>query len=444
MDKTTPIDEEHEHSIFGASGASRWRNCKGSVQAIQHAREVKRIPLAEDVEDPEWTKEGSEAHDMAYRIRIGKAKLSDLSKEQEPLLEYINFLNELADSDGVLDVMDEETVPLWYRPEDKGTLDFGVATKKRIHFVDLKWGQGIYVEHEDNSQLAIYVRSWIAEAERITGQELHGETEVFLTVYQPRHYASDGPRTWETTVEELKDFCIDVEEDYKESNQLVEQDLSLEEIEDRLCAGDWCGFCPLKVVCNVRGVTSFGGLPPKINPLEDFELLAPEGEEEAPVDFKERLGQIVLTEQQVAWIVDNGPALTKFIKDVTEGEYDRLLAGGESKAHKMIEGNPKHARWKDEEAAEKLLKAKLGTSEARKKPEVITAPQARQKVKAWERENGKLSTRFHNRMEELIHRPPGSPKMVPINAPGEPLKLNVADEFEDEPGDLPEDISSML
>ena len=55
----------------------------------------------------------------------------------------------------------EERVPLFYRPQDGGTVDFAAISQERVQILDLKYGKGVIVEAEENKQLAIYAKSLI-------------------------------------------------------------------------------------------------------------------------------------------------------------------------------------------------------------------------------------------------------------------------------------------
>lgn len=417
---TSPADKDHPHSIYGASCASRWRGCPGSVLAIEHAILAKRIPAESRVSKE--SEEGTKAHDAAEQLLKGKLTRDELTSELEPILSYTDYCFSLLGSkDEPFGI--ESVDPIFYRKEDFSTGDFWSLTEDGLEVVDYKHGEGIYVEVEDNSQLAIYGMNII---ERLKDHPLMREDlPVRLTIVQPRHYRYDGPRTWETTVEDLRDFCVDVEADYKHSLAITEGEIPFEPEKD-LCAGDWCQFCPIKHICEVRGRTNFGGLPPLVDVMTDLD-------DELAEEFLKSDNQAgLLTTEQIRNVIKHGPDIIKMIKNVTEGEFERLKEGGPRHHFKLVEGKLKARKWTDEKAAEKLIRGKLSVEEAFKPRVVISAPQADIKLKAWTKENGPLSTRFTNRFDSLIHRAPGTPKMVPIEAEGEDILKPPCDDLDNE------------
>ena len=60
--KTTPADDNHPHSIYGASGAKAWRSCTAGPLAVQAAKADGRIPPRTE---SEHSKLGTRAHDLA-------------------------------------------------------------------------------------------------------------------------------------------------------------------------------------------------------------------------------------------------------------------------------------------------------------------------------------------------------------------------------------------
>lgn len=397
---------EVEHSEWGASAGDRWRNCPGSPKAIRQAKMLGDVPW--QVEDPDYTVEGTTAHNYAGDVLLNTMELVDVPFEYREHIEgYINFCNDLRDtfmdSPG-FKLMVESKIPLWYRPQDPGTVDFAIYVPgKLIHFVDLKYGEGKLVRAEDNNQLIIYLLSFIYDLEKKLGKELPDEFPVHLTVWQPRHHLAEPPDTWIITIRDLKDFGIDIELDYKnslDSNELVASD-------------EACWFCEIKRVCKVRASTSFGGLPEAINIIDDFELVQ-EGAELALNEMKVEF----LSQAQIDWIALHGSKLVKFINEVTEGEFKRLDAGGQSDTLKLIQGRKCPKFFKDPDKAEKYLVKKLG--EAAHKKTLISATQA-----------GKLIGEDEE-FDRLTAQKTGKPKLVPITHKAPAINIKPRDLLEDE------------
>lgn len=427
---TTPADSNHPHSIYGASCASRWRGCPGSVRVIETAKLLGDIP--ED-DSSSYAEEGTEAHDWADKLLQFKCEAADIPDEmREAVVAYVEFCRAIVsnmaaeDEDGKPQVFHEQALPLFYRPEEKGTTDFAALSKSRLKVADYKHGAGVKVEADQNDQLTIYAMNLIRKLEAEQGA-FNEDFPVSLHIFQPRHFSFDGPDTWETTVGELRDIAIDIEADYqiaKEGNGPVKASVYA------------CQFCPARGVCEVRANTHLEGLPGGINPLEEFD------DETAADTIKahRKDPEGTMNADQIGFICKHGPAIKKLVDDVIDGERARIEAGGELRGMKLVAGKAGARKWTDEAAAEKLIKQKLGTAETYKARQVITAPQALAKLKPM---MGDLSTRFKNKLDSLIHQTENKPKLVPIDADGETLEFKTAaEEFDDE--SIDDDAASML
>lgn len=421
---TTPADEAHPHSIFGASGAKRWRLCPGSVNAIQKAKAAGEVPKRD--ESP-YASEGTEAHDWACKVLTGDCQIEEVPDTFRIHLEgYINHCTELADiaTSRQGTVFNEATVPLFYRPEDVGTLDFGAMHDGRIDFVDLKYGVGVKVEAEDNDQLAIYFLSLIKQLEG-EGTTFSDDLPVGLAIYQPRHHSFNGePDMWETTLRELKDIGIDIEGDYQRA---LKGDVTQLNPSD-----DACQFCDIKGICGARAKQF-------CDPLVDF------ADETNPSLQEVVSNNELLTPEQIAFIVKNGKAIKKVVDDVEKQERSRIEQGGEVRHLKIVESSgqgPK--KWVDPKAAETFLKGQLSADERYQPRKLITAPQAFGKLKSKKEE---LSTIGKAKLglltpeeakkcktECLYHREPKKPQLVPVEDEREAIVFkSPEDEFETEP-----------
>jgi hypothetical protein len=424
---------EDEHSIYGASGASRWRTCPGSVDLIKSGIESGQIPknLSSNYAD-----EGTIAHEWANKILLGEAQLSDVpDKMREHLKGYINICKSIIAKGELLDgfkVYNEAKLPLFYRPEDKGTLDFAVVTVEWIQFLDLKYGAGVEVVATDNDQLAIYGLSLIAQLES-EGWIFENDFKIALGIYQPRHFKFNGePDVWVTTVRDLKDFGIDIKNDYEVA-------LTSKKLKP---SNYGCQFCDAKAICVERGKTSFGNLPPTIDIMAEFE---DESEKPSPKEITETIKAIrknlgMLTRPQIDNILTYGSLLQKMVDDVEKWERARLEAGGEIYSHKLVDGGEGNRTWTSEEEAEKLLKPKLGIEQTYVPRKLISAPQA---LAILEPILPEMSTRFKNRLNELVIRPQAKSKLVPVSDKKPALVFTQAeDDFDDiKPED---DISDLL
>lgn len=116
----------------------------------------------------------------------------------------------------------------------------GLDPEEYLLVVDLKGGEGIIVEPEENPQLKYYAFGVIDQFERSASITLLPTLKVKIRIVQPRAFHQAGPvREWETTVGEIKAWVRDV---------LVPA-MDATSYDNTLDAGEWCRFCPAKLVC---------------------------------------------------------------------------------------------------------------------------------------------------------------------------------------------------
>lgn len=242
-DSQLPTDRP-AHSKLGASGAERWMNCHGSVTLLKHLQ-------MDESDEADWTREGLAMHEAAaYALKEGLEAWELVGSTfhdtlittalANPLLTYLQHVRSLGELQHVEYAISSPVHELFY-----GTLDYGsvniAPSGQVIDIVDLKGGEGVAVEVEDNAQLKYYAFGLIDGIERQTGQSFADTTVVRLTIVQPRvSWHPDGTvRTWETSVYVLKAWVHGV---------LVPH-MKAAEFDRSLAAGSWCRFCPAKLVC---------------------------------------------------------------------------------------------------------------------------------------------------------------------------------------------------
>lgn len=408
---TTPADADHPHSIYGASAAGRWRNCPGSVGLIARMQKAGTIPKKET---SSFASEGTEAHDWSDKVLTGEIGIGEVPEAfRLHLAGYIAHCQDL-ESDAVARggrAYHEATVPLYYRPEDTGTLDFAVvvpptkADPGSIEFTDLKYGIGVKVSATDNSQLAIYLISLVKMLENEEGIEFDESTIVRLGIYQPRHHSFDGEAdVWETTLADLLDFGADIEADYKTARDAKPRDLSKFKASQTACM-----FCEAKGLCKVRAKGY-------MDVLVDFD------DETKPV--LKMSDSETLTTQQVQFIIKNAAGIRKVLDDTEASERQRISNGGDLRGLKLVEGKRGNRVWTDEHRAQIFLSSLLTTGDCYQPRKLLTASQAMKQL------GDKMTPEAEQR---LISRPDGKAAIVSIEDERQAIRFNdIKDEFDNE------------
>lgn len=210
------MSNEMAHSKLGASSASRWMTCPGSVALCSQMPEEKSSAYAD---------EGTLAHKLAeFCIRntcsplivspkqLGVTEIPD--DMAEAVAKYIDHVISIA---SFKDVQVEVKFHLDYINEDMfGTNDAMIydAARKKLTILDYKHGRGEVVEARDNPQLRYYALGALNSLfEDAVIEETSKILSIDLTIVQPRAYHEDGPiRTETITVAELytweKDYLV--------------------------------------------------------------------------------------------------------------------------------------------------------------------------------------------------------------------------------------------
>ena len=247
--------ERPAHSRLGASGAERWLNCPGSSALIASYQ----IP---QTDEPSYRAEGTAMHEAAAHCLASGCEAWEVCGE---VFYGVTITSEMSDAialylDRVRPSIDREkgfhgeqffiearlAAPEVHAqmfgsvdfaalvPEGCGPQGGGQWEKGFLDVTDLKGGEGIEVDPFDNPQMKYYAFMLI----ETKFKDLDDDFPVRLTIVQPRCFSSEGPiRDWWTTVGEIKAWVV---------RELLP---AMNSTDDALSAGDWCRFCPAKLVC---------------------------------------------------------------------------------------------------------------------------------------------------------------------------------------------------
>jgi len=385
------------------SSADRWTTCTASPKYIFDNWD--RLP-------PDRTKfneEGTTAHEVAA------AYLQD--REPNPAncptpidedmrwhaWNYMEYVQGLRGPRSFLHV--EKKFSLWYRPERNAMIDAAVVSPHRLDIVDFKYGEGIVVSPENNFQCVIYATVVGKMIEEETENPISPKFPVSVHIYQPRGRNSvDSPaHVWETTWEQVKaisDWIADranrIQNPYPYDPQIIFAP------SDKAC--QWCpakGFCPERQ----REFTK---------DLEMLQAIEPGEKQLTPTN--------VLTDAQLAAIVEHGDAIKKWIDDAQEYALQLVQGGKSLPGLKLVQGREGNRFWTDEEkAAQLLLKETILKESEVYSRKVLTVAQAEKLL-------GK--NKMPADVASLIARPQGKLQLVPESDKREAYLVDAAKEFE--------------
>lgn len=304
MSEIETTSEDRGHAKLSPSSSDRWLECPASIT---------RTPADLDDEGSDAAHEGSAAHDLAeYCLKnkvdavAGKMK-DEFVKWDTPELRdfvqiYLDYVRRLV-GDG--DLFVEQTLHIFKRHGVWGTADAVVVSKDgTIHVVDLKFGRGILVEAENNTQLTLYGIGGLA-FDWLSPVPIH---TVHVHIVQPRrgNYPSQA-----YPVEQLAQWVKDNEHKVARANSGS----------DEANPGAHCRWCPVKGKCKERAEANLA--------MASFDFAAPE---QGCVGDKNEL-----TEEQLVGIFTHLPQIRQYLDDI-EAEVSKRAHDHEVKGVKWVAG----------------------------------------------------------------------------------------------------------
>lgn len=378
------------HSRLAPSASERWTTCTASVPYA--AANAHRIP--ED-KGSVYADEGTKAHDYAASVLLGAMGIDDVPESFRPHVKlYVDHCRSLERPDA--ETIVERSVPLFYRTTDSGTVDFAAVGDGKVVVRDLKYGQGVEVEAEGNTQLAIYALSLVYSVEGL--YSLPPSTTVSIGIVQPRYRGSEPIKVWELTLAELEEFC----------SGIVTAVSSIDSGFTRFAPSEKaCRWCKCKSFCEARFAHA---LEPFGDSIEDglaaLDSLPDLTKAELKQPVEERLDHIVDPTQMVA-IWRKRKAITRMLDDIEEHLANLAHAGTPAPGTKLVQGRPGNRKWADEEAAEKVLRGRLPADKRFVK--VLISPTVAAEMLDLELAN---CTRFRNRFNAVVSRADGRPVLA--------------------------------
>jgi hypothetical protein len=377
MNKVIPI--ERAHAKLSASGSEKWMTCTPSARLEEQFAD----------EGSDFAREGTFAHEV-FELALKTALR--VVPEAEARTQYVKLkLNpfwsqELEDHvKAAVDVVKERIAEARERcndpvfmieqrldfsewvPEGFGTGDFVIITDGLIEVMDLKYGKGIRVDAENNSQMRLYGLGAYNELSM-----LYDITEVRMTVLQPR---LDNYPTETLPIADLLTWATD---------KVVPAAKLAWEGQGLFVPGDHCNscFCKARFQCKARGDAALALAK------EEFALGEPE----------------LLNDDQIRAVLAKGDQLAKWISDVQSYALEQAEKQGKKwPGFKLVEGRS-NRKYSDQEAvAQALLAAKV--------PESVIYERSLLGITAMEKAIGKKV--FAEVLNDFIVKPSGKPTLVP-------------------------------
>lgn len=369
---------ERKHALLSASGSSRWMNCTASARLEEMYGEQTTSVYAD---------EGTTAHELGEALILRDVMMAisedDFNVRLEEIMNKPTFNDEMFEEvpkyvDYVLQQFQEAKTRTHdaviaieqkvdfsdYIPEGFGSCDTVIIADGIMEVTDLKYGKGIPVYADNNSQLKLYGLGALRKFEM-----MYDITTVRLSIVQPR---INNISFWDISVEDLINWA---------ETELTEKATAAFAGEGDLTVGDWCRFCSVKNRCKA---------------------LSQQNLEMAQFEFKE---PTLLTDNEIAEILKKTPRLVEWANSISD--YALTKAVTESKhfpGFKLVEGVARR-KWIDEDIAAKAITDRL--------PGFEDSDIFNLKLKSLTDIEKKLGKKdFADKLGDIVIKPQGKPTLV--------------------------------
>ena len=367
------------HAILSASSSNRWLTCTPSPRLEATLPEPKKAKGSFN-----FSEEGTTAHTLA-EIKLlhhyGHIDSAEFKREYEiiKLSQYYNEEFEAFVDNYVVYVrsqIGEGDKPMFeqkvdysdWAPEGFGTADVIILSDTKVRVIDLKFGAGIPVSAEDNSQLRLYaLGAWNKFKE-----DYPNIRDIEYTIVQPR---LNSITTDSTTLKKLIEWA-----DYFVKPKAKRAWVG----EGEFIAGDHCQFCRAKAQCRARA---------------DFNTAL------ARMDFRD---PPLLSDLEISEVLDKAQDLRSWVGDIEDYALGRAVDTGELPTGYKLGKTTTHRKITDHALAAEVLKSKgVPTNELWEPAKLKSLAQleklaAKGQIVSW--------------LGALVQRPEGSPKLIKTNS----------------------------
>ena len=371
------------HAVLSPSSSARWLACTPSA----------RLCVAKEDKTSEYAIQGTSAHALAeYKLKksLGQPtedpteNLTYFDKEmddctdsyQQYVIEKLTEIKHICKDPVVL--VEQKLDFSKYVPDSFGTADCVIVADDTLTVIDLKYGVGILVDAEQNTQMMLYALGALLMFDGIYDIET-----VTMTIFQPRR---DNVSTFSMRKSELIDWAENV---LKPKAELAYKG------EGEFKAGNHCQFCKVKATCRKRAEYNLE--------LARYDFEMPDS----------------LEDDEIEIILSKADEFISWLGDVKEYALNQALQGKQWKDYKLVEGRS-NRKYKNESAAAKIVED-AGFDPYEHKVLGITA---------MTKMLGK--TKFNELLGDFIEKPQGKPTLVPMSDKRPTMKNTAKEDFKEE------------
>ena len=359
------------HAVLSASGSKRWLSCPPSARlerkfpdkAGEAAQEVTLAHALAEVRIRHWLGEISE---NGLTLRIDSIRHDALYSPEmgEYVSEYVDLcIEKINEAQGIALVEERLDFSRWVK-NGFGTGDMVIIGDGVLEIVDLKYGKGVPVSAEGNTQMQLYALGAIEQYGYI-----YDFDHVRMSIFQPRNGGLSTQLmsvaellAWGESIKPIAELAYEGKGDFK--------------------AGDHCRFCRAAAQCKA---------------LADYNL------EIAKLEFRDA---DLLTDDEVSSVLERVDGLVRYAEKIKTFALEEALKGHRWPGFKVVEGRS-NRKITDENKAAALLR-KAGYAD-----DVIYKPIEMQTITAIEKAITKK--KFGELLGSVVEKPPGKPTLVPVD-----------------------------
>ena len=353
------------HAKLSASGSARWLACPGSVEAERGLSDKSSMAAAE----------GTAAHELGEICLVNGTNANDYLGQKLPENNEWEVTQEMADAvqiyvDFVRNLGGEQSYEIrvdfsdWI-PEGFGTCDALCVVDNTLHVTDLKYGKGVKVDAENNSQGLLYALGAYSEYELT-----HKIDKVVITIVQPR---LDHIDEWEISAPNLLKWG-------EWASQRA--DMCLDPDAERVAGDKQCQWCKAQATCPEQKAHAERILSVDFDDVSD----------QKPVN--------TLSDEQLRAALEGKKLVLSWLDAVEKLATERLNSGQGFPGFKLVAGRSVR-QWSSEDSAAEALKSELGDDAYTRK---LLSPAQAEKVL------GKAKAKA---VADLIIKSEGKPTLVP-------------------------------
>ena len=313
---------DRAHAVLSASSSSRWLKCPPSAVAAT------MYPST----GSDYTREGTLAHEVAenlariapyYKEFYRDGWPEEVTKEMLDCAKaYGDYIQELITDDNAVVLLEQRLDFSPWVPDGFGTADCIIIQGNRLDIVDYKFGKGVEVSADDNSQMRLYGLGALHEF-----GDIYDITEVGMHIFQPRLN--------NISIEELSRGALaDWGDEVKPVAELAAKG------QGEYCSGEHCRFCPHAGQCPTLSASCM-----KVVNLGGGKAAVP-----------------TMAPWMIADVLKQESMITGWLKAVKERAMAQMLSGEEIPGYKVVEGRGSR-EWSDSKAVEATLFHDIGLSE---------------------------------------------------------------------------------